>query len=178
MGATPPKTKLERQVLCRDATRASRYLSFLPFGQQSMMAGWAHEAILIYSPLDCLRGEDIYGPTDIFCSLFLARFNNTLQAQLRAASALRGLSVDEDLRTEIVARGGLVPLLRLSSNDDVEIQMEVRLQSDYCNLPFTLCPELREGKCRLQKFDTTTNEVTETDPQHISPRNAITEERS
>lgn len=47
------------------------------------------------------------------------------QAQLRAASALRGLSVDEDLRTQIVARGGLVPLLRLSSSDDVEIQMEV-----------------------------------------------------
>lgn len=49
------------------------------------------------------------------------------QAQLRAAAALRGLSVDEDLRTQIVARGGLVPLLRLSSSDDVEIQMEVHL---------------------------------------------------
>ena len=49
-----------------------------------------------------------------------------LQAQLRAVSALRGLSVDEDLRTEIVARGGLVPLLRLCNSDDVEIQMEVR----------------------------------------------------
>lgn len=33
--------------------------------------------------------------------------------------------MDEDLRTQIVARGGLVPLLRLSSSDDVEIQMEV-----------------------------------------------------
>lgn len=62
-------------------------------------------------------------------SYLFAFSDNTLQAQLRAASALRGLSVDEDLRTEIVARGGLVPLLRLSSNDDVEIQMEVRLQS-------------------------------------------------
>lgn len=48
------------------------------------------------------------------------------EAQLRAASALRGLSVDEDVRTEIVARGALVPLLRLSNSDDVEIQMEVR----------------------------------------------------
>ena len=48
------------------------------------------------------------------------------QAQLRAASALRGLSVNEDLRNEIVTRGGLVPLLRLSSSDDVEIQMEVQ----------------------------------------------------
>lgn len=54
-----------------------------------------------------------------------SRFVNAKQAQLRAASALRGLSVDEDLRTQIVARGGLVPLLRLSSSDDVEIQMEV-----------------------------------------------------
>lgn len=35
--------------------------------------------------------------------------------------------MDEDLRTQIVARGGLVPLLRLSSSDDVEIQMEVRV---------------------------------------------------
>lgn len=51
-----------------------------------------------------------------------------MKAQLRAASALRGLSVDENLRTEIVARGGLVPLLQLSSSDDVEIQMEVRVQ--------------------------------------------------
>lgn len=35
--------------------------------------------------------------------------------------------MDEDLRNEIVTRGGLVPLLRLSSSDDVEIQMEVRM---------------------------------------------------
>lgn len=48
------------------------------------------------------------------------------QAQLRAASAIRGLSVDEDLRNELVARGGLIPLLRLANSDDVEIQMEVR----------------------------------------------------
>ncbi|CAM9961408.1 unnamed protein product, partial [Hapterophycus canaliculatus] len=59
------------------------------------------------------------------------------QAQLRAASALRGLSVDEDLRTQIVARGGLVPLLRLSSSDDVEIQMEVL--AALCNLSLSGC---------------------------------------
>lgn len=53
-----------------------------------------------------------------------------LQAQLRAASALRGLSVTEQIRAEIVKRGGLVPLLRLGGSDDVELQMEV-------TLPFT-----------------------------------------
>lgn len=37
--------------------------------------------------------------------------------------------MDEDVRTEIVARGGLEPLLRLSSSDDVEIQMEVTLRT-------------------------------------------------
>lgn len=49
-----------------------------------------------------------------------------VQAQLRAASALRGLAVDEHIRNDIVSRGGLLPLLQLSSSDDVEIQMEVR----------------------------------------------------
>lgn len=57
--------------------------------------------------------------------MHIPRRKTISQAQLRAASALRGLSVDEDLRNEIVIRGGLVPLLRLSSSDDVEIQMEV-----------------------------------------------------
>ncbi|CAN0584418.1 unnamed protein product, partial [Ectocarpus sp. 12 AP-2014] len=52
-------------------------------------------------------------------------------------SALRGLSVDEELRTQIVARGGLVPLLRLSSSDDVEIQMEVL--AALCNLSLSGC---------------------------------------
>lgn len=61
----------------------------------------------------------------VTCAAFSALTAAPEQAQLRAASALRGLSVDEDLRTEIVARGGLVPLLRLSSSDDIEVQMEV-----------------------------------------------------
>jgi len=63
--------------------------------------------------------------------------SNDPQGQLRAVTALRGLSVDEQLRMEIVQRGGLTPLLNLSQTEDVEIQMEVL--ATLCNLSLCGC---------------------------------------
>ena len=43
---------------------------------------------------------------------------------LRAVSALRGLSTDANLRVEIVETEALAEILRLAKSDEVELQME------------------------------------------------------
>ena len=58
-------------------------------------------------------------------------------AQLRGVQGLRGLSTDAKLRDEIVRRGGLEPLLALTSSQDVEVQMEVL--ATLCNLSLCGC---------------------------------------
>ena len=58
-------------------------------------------------------------------------------ANLRAASFLRGLSTDADIRLDIIECGALDPLLKLTSSDDVEVQMETL--AALCNLSLCGC---------------------------------------
>ena len=58
-------------------------------------------------------------------------------AQLRAVSALRGLSTDVDIRLDIVDSNALDPLLVLAKSNDVEVQMETL--ATLCNLSLCGC---------------------------------------
>ena len=58
-------------------------------------------------------------------------------AQLRAVSALRGLSTDVDIRLDIVDSNAIDPLLILAKSNDVEVQMETL--ATLCNLSLCGC---------------------------------------
>ena len=62
---------------------------------------------------------------------------NDKNAQLRGVSFLRGMSTDVDIRLDIIQNNALLPLLKLSKSDDVEVQMETL--ACLCNLSLCGC---------------------------------------
>lgn len=59
-------------------------------------------------------------------------------ANLRAVSALRGLSTDANIRVEIVESEALAEILRLAKSDEVELQME-SLGLFFVNIKSLIC---------------------------------------
>jgi hypothetical protein len=81
---------------------------------------------------DVLLEEGVLEPV-----IDLMRSTDNVETQLRAVTAIRGLSVVDKMRVVIVENGGVEPLLELTHTDDVELQREV-LQT-LCNLSLSGC---------------------------------------